>query len=84
MKTDRILTMFEYLDQWGLIPMRVTPPAGNARHVPIATETNVAPTSHEHACRCDRWGHPCAGCVEERKLRPLSVSNDSSSTTQMR
>jgi len=66
MKTDLVLTMDEYLNACCVAP-RVKPPAGEARHIPITEKTVVDPRPNEHGCRCDRWGHPCPGCVENKK-----------------
>ena len=41
MKTDRVLTMDECLNEWGIVPTRVEPAACDARHVPIAEEMDV-------------------------------------------
>jgi hypothetical protein len=41
MKTDVVLTMDEYLDQCFAFPKPVSPPAPEARHVPIKPESDV-------------------------------------------
>jgi hypothetical protein len=69
MKTDRVLTMDEYLHEWGAVPMRVEPPACDARHIPIAEEKDVDLWSNARSCTCDRWGHPCPSCAKP-KLQP--------------
>jgi hypothetical protein len=69
MKTDRALTMKECLNEWGAVPMRVEPPACNARHIPIAEKKDVEPRRNKRSCNCDRWGHPCPGCAEP-KIQP--------------
>lgn len=66
MKTDLVLTMDEYLNACCVNP-RVKPAAKDARHVPITTEDNVDPHPKDRGCRCDGWGHPCAGCTQNRK-----------------
>ena len=66
MKTDVVLTMDEYLDQCCVLPKPVSPPAREARHVPITAENDLDLGGEAHGCRCDRWGHPCPGCVESR------------------
>lgn len=76
MKTDRILTLAEYLDQWCGIPTRVIPPASDARHVPITPERDIDVRTEKHDCRCDRWGHPCPGCVERRSPQPGNESDE--------
>ena len=64
MKTDVVLTMDEYLDQCCGLPRSVSPPARQARHVPITAESDLELPAETHGCRCDRWGHPCPGCVK--------------------
>ena len=27
------------------------------------------------ACNCDRWGHPCSGCVEHRSTRASNLKD---------
>jgi len=61
MKTDVVLTMNEYLDQCSALAKPVSPPARDARHVPITTENELDSGTEAHGCRCDRWGHPCPG-----------------------
>jgi hypothetical protein len=63
MKTDVVLTMDEYLDQCCAFPKTVSPPAPEARHVPITAENGLESGKEAHGCRCDRWGHPCPGSV---------------------
>ncbi len=64
MKTDAVLTTNEYLSQWCALWKRVSPPASDARHIPIAAEDVLDLNNRAHGCRCDRWGHPCPGCVK--------------------
>jgi hypothetical protein len=66
MKTDVVLTMDEYLDQCCVTTKHVRPPAPDARHVPITAENELDSGTEAHGCRCDRWGHPCPGCVKSR------------------
>ena len=66
MKTDVVLTMDEYLDQCCALAKPVSPPTRDARHVPITAENELDSGTEAHGCRCDRWGHPCPGCVESR------------------
>jgi hypothetical protein len=66
MKTDVVLTMNEYLDQCWVLPKPVSRPSSDARHVPITGEKEPDSGGEAHGCRCDRWGHPCPGCVESR------------------
>jgi hypothetical protein len=66
MKTDVVLTMDEYLDQCCAPPKPVSPPAREARHVPITAEHAWESGTEAHGCRCDRWGHPCPGRVKSR------------------
>jgi hypothetical protein len=65
MKTDVVLTMNEYLDQC-CVWKSVSPPASDARHVPITAENELDSGTEAHGCRCDRWGHPCPACVKSR------------------
>jgi hypothetical protein len=74
MKTDVVLTMDEYLNACCVAP-GVKPPAKDARHVPITTEDD-ADRPREHGCRCDRWGHPCPGCVDKRNLQASPPRHD--------
>ena len=67
MKTDVVLTMDEYLDQCCGRAKPVSPLAPDGRHIPITSEVDA--WSEEHGCRCDRWGHPSPGSLEERKPR---------------
>ena len=76
MKTDRILTMKECLDEWCILPTHVNPPAGDAHHVPITTQDDVDLKTAEHSCRCDRWGHPCPSCVEKRRPRLCPAADE--------
>jgi len=64
MKTDMVLTMDEYLDQCSVTANHVQPPAPDARHIPITAGDESQRDTGAHACRCDRWGHPCLGRVE--------------------
>jgi hypothetical protein len=67
MKTDLVLTMDEYLKGYCLLGRPITPPAKDARHVPITVKDNANIHPTNHGCRCDRWGHPCADCTENGK-----------------
>ena len=69
MKTDRVLTMDECFNEWGAVPMHVDPPTCDARHIPIAEETDAGLRRNGCSCNCDRWGHPCPNCVEP-KIQP--------------
>jgi hypothetical protein len=55
METDVVLTMNEYLDQCCAFPKPVSPPAPEARHVPITVENDLESGTEAHGCRCDRW-----------------------------
>jgi hypothetical protein len=66
MKTDLVLTMDEYLDQCCITTKHVSPPAAEARHIPITAGDNRDSEPEAHGCRCDRWGHPFSGCVKSR------------------
>ena len=41
MKTDRVLTIDECLNEWGMVPTRVEPAGCDARHIPIAEEKDL-------------------------------------------
>ena len=69
MKTDLVLTIDEYLDECCVVPQRPSPPGRDARHVSITAE-QVDASAEVRGCRCDRWGHPCPGCLE-----PQAASN---------
>jgi hypothetical protein len=66
MKTDVVLKVDEYLDQCCALWKLVSPPAPDARHVPIKPEGGVNLEREPHCCRCDRWGHPYSGCLEPK------------------
>jgi hypothetical protein len=63
MKTDRVLTMDEYLNERGMVPTRVEPAGCDTRHIPIAEDKDVDFQRNARSCNCDRWGHPCPGHV---------------------
>ena len=67
MKTDRALTVQECLDEWFAVPTHVNAPGTNAHQIPVTAQEDVEVTIEVHGCRCDRWGHPCAGCFNKRK-----------------
>jgi hypothetical protein len=77
MKTDRVLTMDECLNEWGAVPTRVDPPTCDARHIPITEEKEVDRGRHERSCNCDRWGHPFPSCaapkIQPRLELPISL-----------
>jgi hypothetical protein len=56
--------MDECLNEWGMVPTRVEHAGCDARHIPIAEEKDVDFKRNARSCNCDRWGHPCPGCVE--------------------
>ena len=66
MKTHLVLTMDEYLDECCVVPKHVSPPAPDASHIPITVEHDLNSDVEAHGCRCDRWGHPCPGCLKSR------------------
>jgi hypothetical protein len=69
MKTDCVLTMDEYFNEICAVPKYVSRPASDARHIPITAECSPDLGTGEqlgHACRSDRWGHPCPGSVKSR------------------
>jgi hypothetical protein len=83
MKTDRVLTMDECLNEWGLVPTRVEPAGCDARHVPITADMKPGPRTNARNCNCDRWGHPCSGC-DERDVQPKAALSISSPAKQTR
>ena len=70
MKTDVVLTMDEYLDQCCAFPKPVSPPAREARHVPITAEKDLESSTEAHSCRCDRWGRIRISDVSTLRTRP--------------
>jgi hypothetical protein len=66
MKTDLVLTMDEYLHQRCIATKHVRPPAPDARRILITAGDYPDSGAGLHGCRCDRWGHPCPGCVKSR------------------
>jgi hypothetical protein len=83
MKTDRVLSVAECLNEWGAVPTRVEPPACGARHVPITADMKPGPRTNARSCNCDRWGHPCPGC-DERDVQPKAALSISSLGKQTR
>ena len=81
MKTDRVLTMDECLNEWGMVPTRVEPVGCDARHIPIAEEKDVDFKRNARSCNCDRWGHPCAGCLDRKKTNESRRSDFITSQT---
>jgi hypothetical protein len=73
MKTDRVLTMDECLNQWGAAPMQAEPPACDARHIPITKEKDVDVRTKARSCNCDRWGHPCPNCSQANTQPQLGL-----------
>ncbi len=57
MKTDRVLTMTEYLDQCCVVRRHVDPPAFHARHISISAEEEVDLGRETDARSCARRGH---------------------------
>jgi hypothetical protein len=85
MKTDRVLTTDECLNEWGAVLTPVDPPACDARHVPITEGKDVHPATSARSCNCDRWGHPCPSCTEP-KIQPrleLATSLPAKQLTQL-
>jgi hypothetical protein len=72
MKTDRVLTVDECLNEWGAVPMHVDPPTCDARHIPIAEEKDADLRRNARSCNCDRWGHPCPSCANPKSNRGWS------------
>lgn len=75
MKTDLVLTMGEYLAMCCDVPKQVNPPARDARHIPITTESDLKRNDEADRCRCDRWGHPCDGCTRHKQGQRASVQD---------
>jgi hypothetical protein len=46
-------------------------------------ELQVRQSQERAGCNCDRWGHPCSGCVEH-KIRPEPGSAISSKIKRAR
>ena len=76
MKTDTVLTTDEYFAACCAVPKHVNPPARNARHIPITGEEDIDLRNKKHGCRCDRWGHPCPNCLEQRKPRLCAAADE--------
>lgn len=76
MKTDRVLTTEQWINEWLAASPHVDPPACDARHVPITSEGNLDPRKKDHGCRCDRWGHPWPDCDEKRKPRLCAAADE--------
>ena len=76
MKTDTVLTMNEYFAVSCTLTRHVNPPADNARHIPVTSEENIDRRNEEHGCRCDQWGHPCPGCLEEWKPQLCAAADE--------
>ncbi len=74
MKTDTVLTMDEYFAACRPATKHLNPPADNACHIPITSEVDA--WSEEHGCRCDRWGHPSPGSLEERKPQLCAAADE--------
>jgi hypothetical protein len=75
MKTDLVLTMGEYLAMCCDVPKHVNPPARGAHHIPITAEGDVGTKNDGHGCRCDRWGHPCPNCTDDKQGQRATVQD---------
>jgi hypothetical protein len=75
MKTDLVLTMGEYLAMCCDVSKHVSPPARGAHHIPITADGDIGPKNGAQACRCDRWGHPCAGCTDDKQGQRAAVQD---------
>jgi hypothetical protein len=84
MKLDRVLTMGECLASWYGGVSYVNPPADGARHVPITAKSDAELKDEAHPCRCDRWGHPCPGCIDKPEPQSRTAPHDFSSAKQVR
>ena len=74
MKTDLLLTMDEYLDRCCVVPQRLGPPDCDARHVAITAEEQVDASAEVLGCQCDRWGHPCPGCLKSQAANEQEIA----------
>ena len=75
MKTDLVLTMGEYLAMCCDVPKHMNPPGKDARHIPITAEGYVEMKNDGHGRRCDRWGHPCPDCIDQKRGLPEPVQD---------
>jgi len=82
MKTDVVLTMGECLDECRAFWKPVSPPAPDARYVPITAAGDIDLESEAHPCRCDRWGHPCPDCLDTQKNQMRAACHDFSSANK--
>ena len=74
MKTDRVLTMDEYLNEWGMVPTRVESAGCDARHIPIADEKDVDLKRGTHAAVIAiAGGIPISGALD--RVLPASSRN---------
>lgn len=42
---------------------------------PIHTKGFLSETEAVAGCNCDRWGHPCAGCLDHKKPNETETPN---------
>ena len=75
MKTDLVLTMGEYLAMCCDVPKHGNPPGRDAHHIAITAEGDIGPNTKAQACRCDRWGHPCPGCIDDKQAQHVTVQD---------
>ena len=75
MKTDLVLTMGEYLAMCCHIPKHVIPAPRNAHHIPITAKENIKLDNESGRSRCDRWEHPCSGCIDQKQGQSPSVQD---------
>lgn len=57
MKTDRVPSKQIRLNPSALVSNQAAP------SIPTTAAKSLVPNASGHAHRCDRWGHPCPGCV---------------------
>ena len=67
MKTDLVLTMGDCLAMCCDGLKHVNPPSKNARHIPITAGADDGTKNDGDGCSCDRWGHPCSGCDDQKR-----------------
>lgn len=75
MKTDVVLTIDEYRALCCDVPKHVNPPARDARYIPITAEGDVELNTDANGCRCDRWGHPCPDCTDDKQAQCAAVQD---------
>ena len=75
MKTDLVLTTGEYLAMCCDLPKHVNALGKDARRVPITAEGDVKTKNDAHGRSCDRWGHACPDCTDQKRGLRESVQD---------